>query len=266
MTESQQPEQGIQMNNPRVSLVQCVTRAYDMMLFSTDALYANAGTDEFDYVVVTWAATDEIKDYLNRLRHEKTNVHVIEHATVADVGYVPNLRAMMNDGFNKGFELNEYAGLVNTDMYFGKDWLINLTKHACPEDIVNSVHITRIQVQGSHVIHADLGRPCYETFDIKRFEQLYEELYKDELETEAQRGGWLGTNTMPYLIHRKFWDQCGPWELRIVNGEPPDRRFFQRCHEAGVRFTMSHSSIVYHHEAVERTDPRPVGLEGLSYE
>jgi len=179
------------------------------------------------------------------------------------VGFVSNLRAMMNEGFDKGFELNEYAGLVNTDMYFGKGWLSGLVKHARPKEIVNSVHITRIT--GPHVVTADLGLPTYATFNMDRFNELYEELYADRIETETERGGWLATNTMPYMIHRDVWAACGPWELNITNGQTPDRRFFQRCHEAGNTFTMSHSSVVYHHEAVERKEPSE-HREGLSYE
>ena len=71
---------------------------------------------------------------------------------------------------------------------------------------------------------------------------------------------------MPYLIPRKFWDLAGPWELTGINNSTPDRRFFQRCHDNGALFTMSHSSIVYHYEAAERTIKRPEFSKEMKYE
>jgi hypothetical protein len=90
-------------------------------------------------------------------------------------------------------------------------------------------------------------------------------LRQDRIETEDERGGWRNTNTMPYLIHRSVWEKCGPWGLRS-DGDTPDRRFFQRCHDVGIRFTMSHGSVVYHAEGVERSGVRPVGTEGMPYD
>jgi len=249
---------------PRVSIVQCVSTALDMMKFSTDAIYNNSGYDNFDYVIVTWLPSEDVWEYLQELNSIKDNVHIVVYKTNDSIGYVPNLRAMMNTGFSKGFELNEYCGLVNTDMYFGKDWLINLVKYASEDTIVNSTHVTPIN--GPHVITANCGIPEYGKFNLGLFDSLYNANFKDELESEETRGGWMGTNTMPYLIHRKYWVECGPWELNLVSGQTPDRRFFQRIHEAGAIFTLSHSSIVYHHEAVERRGARPRGAEHLSNE
>lgn len=250
---------------PRVSIFNCVSTAYEMLRFSTDSILGNAGTDNFDYIVVHWLASEEVMDYLKKLEATHPNVTLIEYKTDNCVGYVPNLRGMMNAGFTKGFELNEYCGLVNTDMHFGKDWLINLIKYASPTTIVNSVHITPIQ--GPHVITANLGVPEYGKFNMEKFNEIYSKAYKDVLETEMERGGWLATNTMPYLIPKYFWEKAGPWELTLAGkAMPPDRRFFQRCKDAGAIFTMSHGSIVYHHEAVERRGKRPEGAEHLREE
>jgi len=248
----------------RVSIFNCVSTALEMLKFSTDSIYNNAGTDNFDYIVVTWLPSQEVIYYLEDLKQYR-NIHIIEHKTIDNVGYVPNLRGMMNDGFNYGFELNNYCGLVNTDQYFGKDWLINLMKHANENDIVNSIHIHPKNI-GKHVVHANLGIPEYGKFNMSDFNELYKKLYQsDKLETEQQRGGWKNTNTMPYLIPKRFWEIAGPWELTLKNGTP-DRNFFQRCHDAGAKFTMSMDSIVYHYEAVERKGKRPKGAENMSNE
>ena len=253
-------------NYPRVSIFNCVSNALEMLKFSSDSILDNAGTDNFDYIIVHWNASNEVIKYLNELKESRSNVHLCEYKTNESVGFVPNLRGMMNAGFDKGFELNDYCGLTNTDQYFGKNWLINLVKHATPETIVNSVHITPKAI-GNHVVTANFGLPEYGKFDMNGFNSIYNMLYKDLLETEEDRGGWLNTNTMPYLIPKRFWKLAGPWELTGIRNSTPDRRFFQRCHDNGAIFTMSHSSIVYHYEAVERTaDSRPKGTEGMIYE
>lgn len=248
----------------RVSIFNCVSTALEMLKFSTDSIYDNAGTDNFDYIVVTWLPSQEVIDYLEDLKTKKP-VYVIEHKTIETVGFVPNLRGMMNDGFNYGFKLNNYCGLVNTDQYFGKKWLINLMKHANENNIVNSIHIHPRNI-GKHVVQANFGIPEYGKFNMAGFDKLYEKLYTpDRLETEQQRGGWKNTNTMPYLIPKKYWELAGPWELTLENGTP-DRNFFQRCHDNGARFTMSMDSIVYHYEAVERSGKRPKGAEHMNNE
>jgi len=248
----------------RVSIFNCVSTALEMLRFSSDAILNNAGTEDFDYIIVHWLASPEVMDYLKDLEASRPNVQLVEYQTNPAIPYVPNLRGMMNAGFDKGFELNDFCGLVNTDMYFGKDWLVNLAKYASPTTIVNSVHITPIR--GPHVVTANLGIPEYGKFNMTRFEELYWNLFKDKLETEDERGGWRATNTMPYLIPKKFWEKAGPWELRLGWPETPDRRFFQRCKDAGAMFTMSHGSIVYHHEAVERRGKRPSGAEKMNEE
>lgn len=249
----------------RVSIFNCVSNAYEMLRFSSDAIITNAGHDNYDYIVVTWGPSPEVAKYLDELKERFSFVHVTEYKTNKAVPFVPNLRGMMNHGFDYSFELNNYAGLVNTDQYFGKDWLINLVKYANENDIVNSTHITPIK--GPHVITADLGIPEYGKFNMIEFDRLYKELYIDKLDTEEERGGWLATNTMPYLIPKRFWKIAGPWELMLGKGGSPDRRFFQRCKDAGAHFTMSRSSIVYHHEAVERrSGSRPEDAKNMTEE
>jgi len=249
----------------RVSIFNCVSNAYEMLRFSSDAILDNSGYDNFDYIVVVWEPSKEVRDYLNKLAQGLSNIHIVEYHTNPNIPFVPNLRGMMNTGFNYGFELNNYCGLVNTDQYFGKDWLLNLVKYANENDIVNSTHITPIK--GPHVVTADLGIPEYDKFNMDEFNKLYNILYEDMLETEEERGGWLATNTMPYLIPKKFWQIAGPWELMLGKESSPDRRFFQRCKDAGAHFTMSRSSIVYHHEAVERrSGKRPEAAKNMSEE
>ena len=260
----------------RVSIINCVSTAAKMMAFSDRSLFCNAGHDEFDYVVVKWQTNLAVDKYLEELpllarRYcPQCMVHIVDHQTRDDVGYVPNLRAMMNDGFSYGFQCNQYAGLVNTDCYFGPGWLANLVKYAASNRVINSRHITAAHapypVYG--IVTEDLGVPEPETFDVARFYELCFQLYRDRCVSAEEingEGGYRQVATMPYLFHRTFWHQCGPWELELTHGTP-DVRFFDRMHEAGAQFALSESSIVYHHEAVERRRVRPSGAEHLPEE
>lgn len=258
----------------RVSIVNCVSTAIDMLKFSTDAIILNAGYDFYDYIVVKWNSTPEVDKYLEEQKRimacTPVCIHIIEHQTDFNVGYVPNLRGMMNDGFNYGFKLNDYCGLTNTDMYFGKCWLGNLVKYASEDLIVNSVHITPSQIP-QHV-QANLGIPEYGKFRIDEFNRLYKLLYKDTIVSEDDvewpypHERWRNINSMPYLFHKKYWEKCGPWGLRHFGGLTPDAMFFGRCSQAGAKFVRVNSSIVYHYEAVERTGRRPSGTENMAEE
>jgi len=246
----------------RVSVGNCVSTAAEMLRFSMTSLIENAGTDDFDLVIVTWLPSPEVLEVIEELRERHPALQRWGYETTPGIGYVPNLRALINATFEACFALNDFSALVNTDQYFGTNWLAPLVEHATEETIVNSQHVTPIK--GGHVITADCGVPEPATFDLAKFERLQSRHAGAGIQTEEERGGWLNTNTLPYVFHRKWWDRCGPWGLHHVSGPTPDRLFFQRCHDAGARFTMAMGSVCYHHEAVERRRKRPPGAEGMS--
>jgi hypothetical protein len=243
----------------RVSVVNFCSTAADMLEFSTDQLYQFAGTDDFDYLVVTWNPDDKVRQFI-RTRPEIIEVH---YETDRNVDYVPNLRGMFNVGFDAGYERNEYVCIVNTDMAFGRDWLVNLIRRTTPETIPNSLHITPIK--GPNVITADCGKPTWLTFNFEKFWKIHDQYFQDKVETEEERGGWRATQTMPYIIHRQWWEKCGPWGLiHTPKQDPPDRKYFGRVHDAGAKYILCHDSVCYHHEAVERrSGKRPVGIETM---
>jgi hypothetical protein len=246
----------------KVSVVNFCSTALDMLDFSSRMLIDRAGTKDFDYVVVTWNPSPEVVAWIKGFK-PTVGLHHAEYFTDKSLAYIPNLRAMMSMGFEAGYQLNEWVVIVNTDMAFWHNWLSNLVPHAQPLIIPNSVHITPIT--GPHCVTANLGIPTKKTFDMARFEQMCRDLSADRVETEKDRGGWRNCATMPYVLHRDLWRQCGPWEANVVpRSESPDRRFFGRCHDAGARFVLVHNSICYHHEAVERrSGTRPPGIETM---
>jgi hypothetical protein len=267
----------------RVSITNCVSTAEKMMRFSDESLFKNAGTDDFDYVVVTWLPSPEVWEYLKvlpniamRLCGPRCKVHVLEHTTDESIGYVPNLRAMISESLNYGFMLNDYCGLTNTDVVHAPGWLGGLVKHVAPNRVINSLHITAVPAhvmehRVAGIINEDLGVPEPETFNMKRFEELYQQHYADVMVTSKDiggKGGYRQCATMPWIMPRAAWIKCGPWENTLA-GDParaPDRRFFDRVDAAGFEFALSYSSVVYHHEAVERRRTRPAGAEHLSEE
>lgn len=246
----------------RVSVVNfCSTRA-DMLAFSTEMLLQNAGAVEFDYYLVTWLPSPEVRDFAER--HPATIKHV-EHETVPGLAYVPQLRAMMNHGFDVGYAANDWTCLVNTDMAFGEAWLERLAAAAeDPGTIPNSVHITPTKGRAPGIVPGNFGVPTLGTFDLAGFRALHDRLRSPGVLVPAPPLTWENVATFPYLLHRQWWEKCGPWELNYIPGqEAPDRRFFRRCAGAGARFVLVRDSIVYHHEAVERRGARPVGAEHL---
>ena len=263
----------------RVSIVNCVSTAAEMMRFSDRSLLENAGCGNFDYVIVKWQASPGVEAYLKELptivaaleMPNGVSVYVVEHKTDPNIGYVPNLRAMMNEGFDKAFTLNQYAGLVNTDCYFGMHWLKNLAQYVEPDLVINSLHITAATAPNPvmGIVTEDLGVPIQGKFNLSRFIDLFNERYENEIvfaDKLNTQNGYRECATMPYLFHRQYWQKCGPWELECVNGQSPDVRFFDRVHDAGARYALALNSIVYHAEAVERRGKRPAGTENLSEE
>lgn len=253
--------------NERSSVIQCVSTAFDMLQFSTDAIYNNAGTDNFDVVFVTWCASEDVREYLHNLARSKGNVTILQHETDESIGYIPNLRKMMNRGIEYGFYLNQYCCLVNLDMYFGPLWLRELQWNANEDVMVNSFHISPIT--GKNIHTANLGLPIRGAFNYDAFYEIYTNHWarlRGMLEVEGAKD-WEALHTMPYLLHKKWWQECGPWELEMnmAKGETEacDHRFFRRCHNAGMKMSMAHGSIVYHHEGVERRRARPSGTEHL---
>jgi hypothetical protein len=236
----------------RVAVINFCTAAYEMLRFSSDMLRENAG-QEVDYHVMTWDPTVEVDRWL-----AQQGIAGGRYETNPRLDYLPNLRAMFNAGFEYGYERADYVCLVNTDMAFGSNWLVNLVRRANPETIPNSVHVTPIKGEGMGVVTANFGIPEYGKFQTGRFRTLHDRLYLDRVVTADQAGGWRAIATFPYILHRSWWERYGPWEVSLDGQkDAPDRRFFGRCAEGGARFVLCKDSICYHHEAVERRQQKP---------
>ena len=270
----------------RVSIVNCVSTAVDMMRFSDVSLFSTAGHNEFDYIVVKWLASQEVEEYLAELpslvrgHFPDSKVHIVEHLTNDQIGYVPNLRAMMNKGFQAGFQLNEYCGLTNTDVYHGPGWLSGLVKYVDIDRVISSLHITAVPLNlmnfpKAGIVNEDLGIPEPGKFNLDRFQEIYQEQYQDKMLLAWQaaemggRGGFRQVHTMPYLFHRKWWNRTRGWPLTFDwehKMPPPDETFFSMLESGGCEFALSHASIIYHSEGVERKRTRPPGAEHLTEE
>lgn len=240
----------------RVGIVNCVSEALEMLRFSSEQLITNAGTDQFDYIIVCWKATEEVNKYIEELTqkfavsHPNMNVIRLDHRTNENVGYVPNLRLMMNEGFDLAFSRNDYAGLVNTDQAFYVDWLENLRKHCSPNNVITSTLIE--PSRGTRHIEVDCGLTEYGKFNFTNFIATCHATHRhNEVWTEEQRGGFMNSQSLPYLFPKAMWEQCGPWELTLEKGTP-DVNFFTRAHHAGFKYIMSRDSIAYHVGGAER--------------
>lgn len=245
----------------RVSVCNFCSTALEMLKFSTESIFNNAGTTDFDYLITLWRPSDEVEEYVERLMNARgRRIHRIYHKEDNSIGYVPNLRVMMNTGLNAGFALNPWATIVNTDMYFGPFWLTGLIKYMGDKDVaVSSLHITPIKGNKPGIFTADFGVPEAGKFDTDEFYLMYEAIRgKGYLAPNSLSIKWHGYQTMPTIFHRSQWADYGPWETDDIPGQPPpDRRFFGRMFYGGIQYRLSRESVVYHHEAVERRREGP---------
>jgi len=248
-------------NLPRVGIVNCVSQALEMLRFSSEQLIENAGTDDFDYIIVCWHATPAVDAYIARLQEKYTKTHPrlrvirVEHKENSRIGFVPNLRAMINEGLVESFKRNLYAGLVNTDQAFYKNWLVNLVKYCSPKTIVSAVAVAPNIIPPHH--RAEFGVTEYDKFDLEGFFRFCERISRPGviLTEEVIRGqesmDFNNLIGLPYLHSRELWEKAGPWEVRITTGTP-DRNFFKRAHKKGFNFALSLDSIAYHMGGAER--------------
>lgn len=252
-----------------LTVVSYVSTAIDMLEFSEDLLHAHTGkVPPYRRLIVTWDPSPEVAHWLdlhsNRIRR-------VEYRADPRLGYVPNLRGMMMLGWQTAFEMGDWLVHTDTDVAYGTGWLQELlgySSNPTPRTIVNCTHITP-NVSGPHVITANFGRPTWKEFDLTAFWKLHDQIRRPGCyETADFRGGWEATATMPYLIHRQWWEKCGPWEMTLDGKkEAPDRRFFRRCAEAGAKFVLACGSVVYHYEGGERrSGQRPGAAQGLPEE
>ena len=255
----------------RVSVVNFCSTALDMLEFSTDQAVALAGGGDFDYLGVTWNPSPEVDDWLKA----QPGIRRAHYETDPNLAYVPNLRKMMSFGFDEGYRFNDYVAIINTDMAFSSDWLLNLARQATEDVIPNSVHVTPID--GPATVKEDCGVPTLATFQQAKWEHIVRRLQQRAraharahdgnvvMTPEDLGGDWRTCATMPYVLHKKWWERYGPWEPNLGNQrEAPDRRFFGRCHAGGAKFILCLDSICYHHEAVERRSARrPIGVENM---
>jgi hypothetical protein len=243
----------------RVSVVNFCSAAIGMLDFSMASAERNAGTDDYDPILLTWEASPEV---LAWVRVHPRVQHVVYEADPA-LAYVPNLRRMMSQGFDEGYKVNPFTVILNTDMAFGRNWLYWLVLAA--DEATQSSGICMSPIKSPLIVTENFGVTEPATFDEARFWKRHDQLWQPGVvQTEDERGGLYNCEMLPYCLHETWWRLCGPWEPNhVVGREPPDRRFFERCHAAGLRFKLAHGCVCYHHEAVERRGPRPAGLEGF---
>ena len=249
----------------RISIVNTISNALDLISYTYPNMIKNIGWEDYNYVMVVWEPSKEVIAWLK----ERPEIKVVEYKVNKFVGYVPNLRGMINLAFEEGYKLNDYVCFLNTDVVFGKDWLKELMLFAKEDLIVNSVHITPIK--GEHVLTRNFGLTTSSDFDMIGFDELCNKIrcIGSLRFPVGGQNNWKSVATMPYILHKKWWETCGPWELIGVglNIDPPDRRFFTRCHKAGAKFAMALGSIVYHSEGAERrSGQRPISAKGMPEE
>ena len=211
-----------------------------MLKFSTKLAIENAGCD-FDYIVMCWNPTSEVLEWIDANGFE----HYI-YSSDKRMSFVENHRSMINIGFNKCFEKNDYACAIGTDMACYRNYLLNLVKYAEEDRIINCAQIESGIFRSLHPTR-NFGIPTEKDFDLKGFYEYCERIYQDKLLTEKECGRRI--DSTPHLMHRSVWENFGPWDVKIV----ADVAFFDKVKRGGIKNFMSQGSLVYHHGRVETT-------------
>ena len=248
-----------------VGVHNCVSNALEMLEFSSESLVKNA-EHPFDYVLISWNSKPAVLDWIAqfaervKLLHKHVTFHHYKYETNPKVGFVPNLRAMINKGFDRCFDLGcDYAGLVNTDQAFGPYWLQRMVPHLDPKRMVISRMIEAGRMPTKHEA-IDFGDTKPGRFNSARWMEWCQQNAKST--TEVIKGG-IG---MPYLLHKDVWSTYGPWELIVKPGAAPDQKFFYAMRDAGIEWLRVNDALSYHVGAVERTTPDNSDFEKLPYE
>lgn len=246
----------------RISVFNICSEAIDMLKFSSEIALANA-ENELDYILILWNPNQEVEDYTDSLiekyqNDEKIKVHKFYYKTNSELRDIENLRQCFNEGFNRGFELNDYNCGINTDIICGSNWLFNLGKYAREDSIINCR-----QLEPTHTYYHespyDFGEPTKEKFKLEEFYATCKKLSIDKLITEREWG--KRCDSTPYLIHHNLWKDVGEWNIKIDRhgGLPSDMMWFNRAKAKGYENLKSLSSICYHHGGTETKRMRQKG-------
>jgi hypothetical protein len=215
-----------------------VSESLDLLKFSSESAIKNAGID-FEYVIIVWEPSDEVIEYI-----ESNGWLYNEYESRDEFSQIENLRNCFNKGFDKCFEIADWAAGINTDMAFFSNWLLNLWKFRDKESIINCR-----QIEPGNSIHeirdfGEIGR----NFNEVDFRIYCSSIIEDKLISEDE---WKRrADSTPHLMHREVWNKYGPWNVKL-NNPPADVDFFNRCKEGGIKNMKSLSSIVYHYGATE---------------
>lgn len=232
----------------KVSIFNICSEALDMLKFSTKMAFENAG-NEFDYVLVLWNPSKEVEDWAKN-GFMKKNFHIFYYNTDTKLRFIENLRNCFNLGFDEGFNLNEYACGINTDMAFGKFWLSHLTRYADPNSIINCRQIEPFYSPFHESPH-DFGPTTENEFRLEDWCIFCSSIWQDRLLHESEWG--KRADATPYLIHKSLWEKVGHWEVQSdrFGRAPSDIEWFNKAKYMGFKNMKSLGSIVYHAGGLE---------------
>lgn len=234
----------------RVSVFNICTSAVDLLKFSSKMAIENAGTKDFDYIIVLWNPSKEVMDCLADLWDKYGDmIGSVFYKTDDNLDFIQNLRNCFNEGFNSGFKINDYCCGINTDMAFYKDWLVNLVKYADKESIINCR-----QIEPNPTIHHELGsfgNTVEGEFRMEDWLMFCNRIFEDKLITEDEWKIRMGPNARvdatPHLIHKSVWEKVGPWQVKTL----ADINWFNKAKLLGIKNLKSLGSIVYHAGGLE---------------
>ena len=229
---------------------------YESVMKYTDEI--DTGDAEFYFVAND--ATDEVLDFLK----EKNYPHFINNNVrrsedeLYRMGFAyPEYITRVYQGYNFGIKQsnNPIITLINSDMSFSPDWLINLMKRltlevAVSPKIIQPNHSFKNPINGSLCEHYEFGQTI-KTFKEDAFLLKAEELKDDSIST--------GNLFMPVMLYKENIEKVGYYPEGNLNFgayrrilRTGDEDFFIKLNAIGVKHINSNDSIVYHFNEGEK--------------
>jgi len=217
-----------------------ITPAYNKFEAATkpflNSIYKYTDESLFDLIIIDNASSDGTTEYLKNFEKEHSNLRVIYNNE--NLGY----SKANNQGIKLALKENyEYIGLLNNDILFTPDWL------------VNTIKVFEYDLQLGMVSPRDAGRPKF--FKKKLTSDNYINYYKDYLKRfKIPYKYMLEPLFSCVVIKREVVEKIGLMDENYTPAFWEDQDYCLRALYAGFSLATSNLSFVFHNHSTTSSE------------
>ena len=247
----------------KISIISLIYQSVEYAEFVYNSLLKHTPeiqSGEAEFYFVANDATKEVLDFLVEKKYPhfvNNNPKQTEDELYRKGFAYPEYITRVYQGYNFGVKQsnNPIITLINSDMSFSSDWLINLKKRltlevAVSPKIIQPGHVFRNPINGSFCESYEFGRTI-STFEEVAFLNKAEEIKNDSIS--------IGNLFMPVMLYKNIIEKVGYYpegnlnygayhRIRVTG----DTEFFTKLNSNGVKHINSNDSIVYHFNEGEK--------------